>query len=351
MHRIALPHHHVPRRLHRRNVPPQQRLDPLLAVARDQRHLAHLPGRRHHVQQRHELVRLHAGPDLDPDGVLQPAKILDVRARQLARAVADPQKVRRRVVPAGARRRVPGVVGRRRRPARRRRVAQAPRQALLVLQQQPLVARVQVHRLQLPGRVGAHRLHEAQRVRDGRHDALVLRLDGRRLHVAQVPVERVVQVRDARRQLRAHVVERRGRVEIGAGRERGSAGARRPYLTSRDGSGVRSDGSKPLMLSPRNEGISLPSTTSVGLDRGLPSQPRPRSSPWAAHLANCPAMRAMRTTGLFAPGGQRGKAVGTSHTPDQHQAHLQQQLDLGVDGVLDVSRGAARHGGPRTSSQ
>ena len=37
----------------------------------------------------------------------------------------------------------------------------------------------------------------------------------------------------------------------------------------RVGSGVRSAGLNPLMLSPRNEGNSRPSTTSVGLERGL----------------------------------------------------------------------------------
>lgn len=43
------------------------------------------------------------------------------------------------------------------------------------------------------------------------------------------------------------------------------------YLTSLEGSGLRSEGSKPLMLSPLKEGISRPSTISVGLDRGLES--------------------------------------------------------------------------------
>lgn len=41
------------------------------------------------------------------------------------------------------------------------------------------------------------------------------------------------------------------------------------YLTRREGSGVRSDGSKPLTLSPLKEGISCPLTVSVGLDLGL----------------------------------------------------------------------------------
>ena len=42
-----------------------------------------------------------------------------------------------------------------------------------------------------------------------------------------------------------------------------------PYLTRREGSGVLSAGSNPLMLSPRNDGISFPLTVSVGLDLGL----------------------------------------------------------------------------------
>jgi hypothetical protein len=63
--------------------------------------------------------------------------------------------------------------------------------------------------------------------------------------------------------------------------------------------------SKPLMLSPRKDGISTPLTTSIGLDRGLDNM---ESDSYHSkvianhtHLANCPAIRAIRTTGLLAP--------------------------------------------------
>ncbi len=75
-----------------------------------------------------------------------------------------------------------------------RRMAEQPRQALLVLEQKPLVAGVQVHRQQLACRVGADSLHELHRLRNRLHDALVLGLDRRRLHVAQIPVHGRVQV-------------------------------------------------------------------------------------------------------------------------------------------------------------
>lgn len=41
------------------------------------------------------------------------------------------------------------------------------------------------------------------------------------------------------------------------------------YLTRRAGSGTLSEISKPLILSPRNDGICFPSTVSVMLDLGL----------------------------------------------------------------------------------
>lgn len=75
--------------------------------------------------------------------------------------------------------------------------------------------------------------------------------------------------------------------------------------TRREGSGRRDSGvaSKPLMLSPRKEGISTPFMTSIGLDRGLDLLAIGfiSSKVDEAHLANCPAMRAIRTTGIFAP--------------------------------------------------
>jgi hypothetical protein len=59
------------------------------------------------------------------------------------------------------------------------------------------------------------------------------------------------------------------------------------------------------MLSPLNEGISRPSTISVGLERGLLGGERNNQGDrWIMrriYFANCPAILAILTTGLFAP--------------------------------------------------
>jgi hypothetical protein len=76
-----------------------------------------------------------------------------------------------------------------------------------------------------------------------------------------------------------------------------AAGKGRGDWRRRSGSGSLSSGSIPFIISPLllvharvivylNDGISLPSTISVGEDRGL---------------ANCPAILAIRTTGNLAP--------------------------------------------------
>ena len=83
------------------------------AVAGDERNLAILAVRVHNftrispyrrsqsgtqqiiltVQEPHELLSLHARTDLDADRVPDPAEVLDVRAVELPRAVADPEEV------------------------------------------------------------------------------------------------------------------------------------------------------------------------------------------------------------------------------------------------------------------
>ena len=76
------------------------------------------------------------------------------------------------------------------------------------------------------------------------------------------------------------------------------------YLINLSGSGVLSEGSNPLILSPRKEGISFPSTISIGLDLGLHLSVvnMRRTTKAGTYFANCPAIRAILTTGLFAPG-------------------------------------------------
>ena len=128
MHGVRDPDDGVPGRLDGLDLPGQTLLDLPRAVASDERHLPVLPIRvdncnpppthtqsapililalhprihegrlRLTVEEADELVRLHARADLDADGVPDPAEVLDVRAVELARAVPDPQEVRRGVV-------------------------------------------------------------------------------------------------------------------------------------------------------------------------------------------------------------------------------------------------------------
>jgi len=95
MHRIALPDHAAPvlARLHGADVRRQQLGDPGRAVARDQRDLAHFARGVEDAQERHEVGDGGCGADLDADGVRDAAEVLDVRAVDLAGAVADPEEV------------------------------------------------------------------------------------------------------------------------------------------------------------------------------------------------------------------------------------------------------------------
>ena len=110
------------------------------------------------------------GPELDRDRVVHAREELDVRAVELPRALADPEQVRRAVVP---------VV--------RQRVA--ARQPLLVLEQQALVAREDVHLVQpaLGAQVDAARGHELQRAVDVVRQPLVPPPLGRRRDELLVP--------------------------------------------------------------------------------------------------------------------------------------------------------------------
>ena len=87
---------------------------------------------------------------------MDPGEELDVGAVRLSRALADPEHVRRAVVPV-ARQRV------------------AARQRFLVLEQQPLVARpvVDLMQLRLVAQIDAAGSHEAQRALDLRRKLFV----------------------------------------------------------------------------------------------------------------------------------------------------------------------------------
>ena len=130
--------------------------------------------------------------ELHADRVADLREVVDVRAVEVAGALADPQEVRRRVVRrAGAR------VDARHRP--------------LVVHQQALVARVELDAAQLV-EVGARRLHELDGAVDVVRQALV-RLVRRVLGEALVPAVHFAQVGEATLGERADQIDRRrGRV-------------------------------------------------------------------------------------------------------------------------------------------
>ena len=109
-----------------------------------------------HVDETAQLVDAHRRADLQPERVGHPAQELHVRAVELAGAVADPQQVRRAVVPVAGERVAPG-------------------EGLLVGQDERFVARVEVHALQgaVVVEVDAAGLHELQRALDLVGDHLV----------------------------------------------------------------------------------------------------------------------------------------------------------------------------------
>jgi hypothetical protein len=197
------------------------------AVARDERDLARLAGRVEGAQEGEQVLGGRRGADLDADRVGDAAEELDVRVVELARAVADPDKVRRGVVvflaglftaAAGdgldGGREAGGSAG----PADAgvRGLLEEARQGLLVLEQEALVAGVELDRLELAG-AGVDDLEEAQRLLDARGDLLVLFLEGGIADVAQAPVQGAVEVCDARGEGGADVVEGGGRVVVCSG--------------------------------------------------------------------------------------------------------------------------------------
>ena len=108
------------------------------------------------AQSSTDLLGRRRRPELHADRVVHAGEELDVRAVELARAVADPEHVRGAVVPV-ARERV------------------APRERLLVVEQQALVARPDVDLVQLRrrGEVDPARGHERERALDLGGDLLV----------------------------------------------------------------------------------------------------------------------------------------------------------------------------------
>jgi hypothetical protein len=143
------------------------------------------------VDQAQEIVLRQARTALEAERILDATAELDMRAVQLPRAVADPEEVRRRVVPVATR----GIDSRHR---------------LLVAEQQRLVAGVEIRGAQLRHelRRDAAGFHEGERFADVVGD-LAVALAGRRAgDEAEIPAVDVVQIGVAASRESAQQVER-----------------------------------------------------------------------------------------------------------------------------------------------
>jgi len=95
------------------------------------------------------------------------------------------------------------------------RVLELSGQSLFVFQEETLVTREEVDGVQLARSVCADGLHEAERLADALDDCAVFRVEFLVADMTKVPVQRVVQVCDAGRNLCTQVVVSGRRVEVG----------------------------------------------------------------------------------------------------------------------------------------
>ena len=200
---------------------------------------------------------------------------LGVSAVRLPGALADPEHVRRAVVP---------VAGER----------VAARQALLVVEHEALVARPDVDLVQLRRvrEVDPAGTHEADRPLDLRGDDLVALPFRRARDELLVPHLHLRQVGEAALREGAQQIERgRGLV----------VGLDHPLRIGR--SRLRATAASSLTMCPKKDGSSSSPTRSTGSDRGF---------------ANCPAIRPTLTSG-------------SADAVDHHHRHLQQDLQLLAD--------------------
>ena len=160
------------------------------------------------LAQLQDELDLRRGADLAAERVAHATQELDVRPVELAGALADPQHVRRAVVPAAGERVLAG-------------------ERLLVAEQQRLVAGVEVDLVEVVGalRVDPAGAHEAQRPVDLRGDqlvALALRAGGDELLVPHVDL---AEIGEAALGEGAQQVERRCRLVVGLHEPLGVGGA------------------------------------------------------------------------------------------------------------------------------
>ena len=253
VHRIAHPQHRATRGAHRVDQCRQRPVDLACAHAVDQDQPARLlPGIERLAQALHPIAA-HRRPDLDAHRVHDAPAVLDVRALERRGAHADPGHVRREVVPAA----LPLDVARLR---------------LLVMQVQCLVARIERRAARLVHAAPAHRFEEIQRVRDRGDELPVLVPQRRVVHEAEVPVLRVVQVREAAVDQRADEVERHRRALVAAQQQIGIglARRRRELRTIHQVAPVARQGHSAASLSVDRTGLRvLPGETTHAYDRLL----------------------------------------------------------------------------------
>lgn len=102
MHGIADPNNRMSAPEHSIDVSWQVIIDLSGAVAGDEGDTATLSVRVDDLQKAYQLVGSHARSDLDTDRVANASEVLDMRASQLSGAVANPDEMRRGVVPGFA---------------------------------------------------------------------------------------------------------------------------------------------------------------------------------------------------------------------------------------------------------
>ena len=167
------------------------------AHAGDEREPARHPVGVERVAQREHFVRARCRSDLAAERIADAPEELDVRAVELAGAVADPEHVRRAVVPLA-------------------REGVGASERLLVPEDQRLVARVEVDLVQLraAGQIDAAGSHEPQRAFDLRGDRLVALALAAGRHELLVPRGDVRQVGKAALRERTKQVQGRRRLVI-----------------------------------------------------------------------------------------------------------------------------------------
>ena len=204
MHRVARPDDGVLGVAHGLQQRRQRLAHVPCAEPRDQRQPARGPLRIQTLAEPQHIVPARVRAELDAERVVHAREELDVGALRVARPLADPEHVRRAVVPV-ARRRV------------------AARQRLLVVEQQALVRGPDVHfaELRRVGEVDPARRHEPQRALDLGGDLLVAAPFRRARDELLVPHVDAAEVGEAALRERADEVERRRRLVVALNHPRG----------------------------------------------------------------------------------------------------------------------------------